>query len=129
MTAKEGQRTLSLNPLLVVIVGTILLYLVVNFGRQVAVSHQREAELQRVQEQIAATETRQQELRLYLDSVKTDSAAEEWARIQGWAKEGEVPVIVVAPPATAPAVPEDALPPASPASYRQQWWELFFGSR
>jgi len=128
MIGKEVRRTPFISQLLLILMGTVLLYLVVNFGRQVAISYQRGQELQQIQERVALAEERNQELRNHLEYVKSDSATEAWARDQGWAKAGEVPVIIVAPStAESPAI---ELPPQElPASYRKAWWELFFGTR
>jgi hypothetical protein len=128
MIGKETRRTPFVRQLLLIMMGTILLYLVVNFGRQVAVSYQRGHELDQIQEKVSLAEERNQELHNYLEYAKSDSAAEAWARKQGWAKAGEVPVIVVAPSTIETPVLESS-PQESPASYRQAWWELFFGTR
>jgi hypothetical protein len=128
MIVKETRRTPFVRQLLLIMMGTILLYLVVNFGRQVAVSYQRGHELDQIQEKVSLAEERNQELLNYLEYAKSDSAAEAWARKQGWAKAGEVPVIVVAPSTIETPVLESS-PQESPASYRQAWWELFFGTR
>jgi hypothetical protein len=128
MTGREVRRTPFSSQLLLILMGTVLLYLVVNFGRQVAISYQRGQELQQIQERVGLAEERNQELREYQAYANSDAAAEAWARDQGWAKAGEVPVIIVAPPAS--ASPATELPSQeSPASYRQAWWELFFGAR
>ena len=128
MIGKETHRTPFISQLLLVLMGTILLYLVVNFGRQVAVSYQQRQELAQIQEKVRLAEEQNQQLHDYLNYANSDQAAEAWAREQGWAKAGEVPVIVVSPPAAeAPAI--ESLPQESPSSYRQAWWELFFGTR
>jgi hypothetical protein len=128
MIDKETRRTPFVRPLLLVLMGTILLYLIVSFGRQVAVSYQRGQELDQIQEKVSLAEERNQVLHDYLEYAKSDSAAEAWARKQGWAKAGEVPVIVVAPSTVETPAFESPLQ-ESPASYRQAWWELFFGTR
>jgi cell division protein FtsB len=128
MIGKETHRTPFISQLLLILMGTILLYLVVNFGRQVAVSYQQGQELAQIQEKVKLAKEQNQQLYDYLDYANSDSAAEAWAREQGWAKAGEVPVIVVAPSAAeAPTI--ESPPQESPASYRQAWWELFFGTR
>jgi len=128
MIGKEVRRTPFISQLLLILMGTVLLYLVVNFGRQVAISYQRGQELQQIQEKVGLAEERNQELRDYQEHAKSDSATEAWARDQGWAKAGEVPVIIVAPSAAeSPAIELPAQ--ESPTSNRQAWWELFFGTR
>jgi len=128
MIGKESHRIPFISQLLLILMGTILLYLVANFGRQVAVSYQQRQELSQIQEKVKLAKAQNQELRNYLDYANSNSAVEAWAREQGWAKTGEVPVIVIAPAAAeAPAI--ESAPQESPASYRQAWWELFFGTR
>jgi len=128
MINKETRRTLLVSQLLLILMGIILVYLVVSFGRQVAVSFQRGQELDQIREKVSLAEAQNQELHDYLDYAKSDPAAEAWAREQGWAKPGEVPVIIIAPSAVeAPAT--ESPPQESPVSYRQSWWELFFGTR
>jgi cell division protein FtsB len=128
MIGKEIHRTPFLSHLLLILMGTILLYLVVNFGRQVATSYQRGQELQQIRERVKVAEERNQELRDYFEYVKSDAYTEAWARDIGWAKAGEVPVIVIGPSAVESPVLE-LLPQELPASYRQAWWDLFFGTR
>jgi len=128
MVDKQTRKTLLLGQLLLILMGIILLYLIVSFGRQVAVSFQRGQELDQIQEKVSLAEEQNQELHDYSGYANSDPAAEAWAREQGWAKPGEVPVIIVAPSAVeAPAT--ESQPQESPASYRQAWWELFFGTR
>jgi type II secretory pathway pseudopilin PulG len=130
MIGKESRRASFVNQILLILIGTLLLYLVVNFGRQVAVSYQRHQELGQVQSQISAAQSRTQELQEYLDYALSDGAAEAWARQQGWAKPGEVPVLIVASSTGGSSATQTQPAQAdSPASYQQSWWELFFGTR
>jgi hypothetical protein len=65
-----------------------------------------------------------------LTYVQSPEAAEEWARQNGWAKEGEVSVVVVAPAVqSSPAGGQGSAPEAEPGSNRQAWWDLFFGEQ
>jgi hypothetical protein len=129
MIGKESRRASFVNQILLILIGTLLLYLVVNFGRQVAVSYQRHQELGLVQSQVSVAQSRTQELQEYLDYALSDGAAEAWARQQGWAKPGEVPVLIVSPSTAQPAVTQDQpIQPESSASYQESWWELFFGT-
>ena len=128
MIGRETRGTSFVKQLLLILMGTVLLYLVVNFGRQVAVSYQQGQELEQIQAKVSLAKEQNQVLHDYLAYAQSDSAAEAWARKQGWAKSGEVPVIVVAPSIMeTPAL--ESPPQESPASSRQAWWELFFGTR
>jgi len=129
MTARQTDLTLVLSRFLLLFMGILLVYLMVSFGRQVAVSYQRRQELDRVRDKQAAALTESERLKGYLEYATSEPAAEEWARTQGWAKTGEVPVIVVAPGVEPTPAPPGALPASSPVSNQQAWWELFFGTR
>jgi len=129
MTANETRPILSFSRILLILTVALLLYLVASFARQAAVSYQRQKEKEQVQANIAAAQAENQQLKAYLDYTASDAAAEEWARAQGWAKSGEVPVIVVAPQAQAAPAPSQSTPADQPASHRQEWWALFFGTR
>ena len=128
MIGKETRRTPLASQFFLILMGIVLLYLVVSFGRQVAVSYQRGQELAQIREKVNLAKEQNQELHSNLDYALSDPAAEAWAREQGWAKTDEVPVIVVAP-STAKTPSSESPAQESPDSYRQAWWELFFGTR
>ena len=128
MISKETRGTSFAKQVILILMATVLLYLVANFGRQVAVSYQQGQELAQIQEKVRLAEEQNQQLHDYQGYVNSASAVEAWAREQGWAKAGEVPVVVVSPPA-AKALAIESPSQESPASYRQAWWELFFGTR
>ena len=93
------------------------------------VSNQRRAELESLRQQIAAAEEQQTRLKEQLEYVQSGEAVDAWARQNGFAKPGEVPVVVVAPPGDAsPRADEGSEEPVAPSSFRETWWNLFFGS-
>jgi len=55
-----------------------LLYLVANFGRQVAVSYQQGQELAQIQEKVRLAEEQNQQLHDYQGYVNSASAVEAW---------------------------------------------------
>jgi len=128
MISKETRGTSFAKQVILILMATVLLYLVVNFGRQVAVSYQQGRELEQIQAKVSLAKEQNQVLLDYLAYAQSDSAAEAWAREQGWAKSGEVPVVVIAP-STAEIPTLESPAQESPASSRQAWWELFFGTR
>ena len=84
--------------------------------------------LRRIEQEIAAAEKANSELEARLDYVSSDDAAEEWARENGWARQDEVLVVVMAPEAE--RLPGDELHEEGavrPASTRDSWWDLFLG--
>jgi cell division protein FtsB len=129
MPANETRSTYIVSRFLLILIAALLLYLVANFARQAAVSYQRQKELEQMQAAVAAAQAENEQLKAYADYAKSDPAAEEWARSQGWAKAGEIPVIVVAPQGSAAPAPAESAPADQPASHRHEWWSLFFGTR
>ena len=118
-----GQIVLALMAILV-------LYLAVDFGRQIIVSQQRRSELREVRAQIDNSLGRQVELKKQLEFGQSDAAAEAWAREQGWVKENEVPVVIVSPAGAGDSATQGSRA-GSPAadSVLDKWLELFFGNR
>jgi cell division protein FtsB len=126
----RSHRALPINQVLLLLIGLLLAYLVVDFGWQVVSSYQRQEELGRIERAIesAQDETRQLEARLnYAESAQ---AADAWAREQGWAKPDEVPVLVIAPSAGSSSTTDGSAQTNSDLfSHREAWWDLFFGER
>ena len=130
MTDRLVRKTLPFSQILLILVGILLLYLLVDFGRQVGVSRQRREELRQLEHELSIAQQRQAELKRTLEYAQSDAAVEEWARKNGLAKIGEVPVVLIAPPADASSqalrVFDGDTRPLSP---REAWWDLFFGTR
>jgi hypothetical protein len=119
-----------LRSLTLIVMAAILLYLGADFVQQANASRQRQEELERIEEQIAAAQQQQESLKELYQYVQSPEAAEAWARGVGWAKPDEVAVVVVAPPLEASSDVEDQEEAmAAPGSYRASWWDLFFGER
>jgi cell division protein FtsB len=118
-----------LRLILSVLMGIALLYLGWGFVRQAGVSHERRQELRRLEQEIEAARLKATGLEEQLDSVRSSEAVEGWARENGWAKEDEVSIVVVAPPAQPAPGDAQALPQSSTsAPKREVWWDLFFGN-
>ncbi|MFC2031373.1 hypothetical protein ACFLWA_11685 [Chloroflexota bacterium] len=130
MTDRKSRIAAPISQVVLLLLGILIIYLVVDFGRQVLVSHQRQAELRQVEARIDAAMEDGVALEERLAYAQSPQAAEAWARNQGWAKSNEVPVIVVAPEGEAANSPrarrEEGL---RLGSVRQTWWDLFFGDR
>jgi hypothetical protein len=130
MTNRVARKSLPLGQLLIVIAVAVAIYLLVDFGQQVQVSNERREELERIQQKIAAAEEQQIRLEEELVYVQSGEIVEEWARQNGFAKPGEVPVVVVAPPGdSSPLTEQGSEDPTRPSSIRETWWSLFFGNR
>jgi cell division protein FtsB len=127
MTGDRVRRALPINQLLLLLMGSLILYLVVDFGRQVVSSYQRREELQQIEQQVQGAQQETEQLNARLTYAQSPQAAEEWAREQGWAKEDEVPVVIIAPSAPDSSGGGSRSPVAAAApSQREAWWDLFF---
>lgn len=55
-------------------------------------------------------------------------AVEEWARTDGhYIKDGDLPIVPIAQPGAAPVELSTPVPPPTPMTNEQTWWDLFFG--
>jgi cell division protein FtsL len=130
MTDRKVRGLVPLRLILAILMAGMILYLGVGFVRQASASHQRQEELRRIEQEIAAASQKNAWLEERLQYVHSVAAAEEWARENGWAKEDEISVVVVAPwtesssdPGLAPKLE------AGPRTTREAWWDWFFGDR
>ncbi len=128
MTEQEIYRPPFINQIALLFMVVLIVYLVVDFGRQVVLSRQRHDELRRVDTQIGVAIQEKEDLEQRYEWVHSSEAAEAFAREQGWAKEGEVLVVMVEPSVTAVPTPEPSPVVRQDAdSTREAWWNLFFG--
>jgi hypothetical protein len=82
----------------------------------------------RLDQEIASTEKANAELEARLQYVSSDASAEEWARENGWARQDEVLVVVLAPESENSLQNEHQQDgQVNPVSVRDSWWNLFFG--
>jgi cell division protein FtsB len=130
MTEKRLSLAYPLSQLVLILMAVLILYLAVDFGRQVVLSYQKKEELRQVQEKLGASQTRAGELEERLRYAKSPEAAEGWARQMGLVKPNEVPVVLVEP-ATAASTggQNDAGALYGTQDNQDRWWEFFFGNR
>jgi hypothetical protein len=58
----------------------------------------------------------------------SDSAVEEWARVDGhYVRDGDLPVVPIPQPGAPPVEASTPVPTPTPMQNWQVWWELFFG--
>jgi hypothetical protein len=116
--------------MLLILMGVLVLYLVVDFGRQVGVSHQRREELRQIEYSIMAANEEGAQLLGELEYATSPEAAEAWARRNGLTRPGEVLVVPVGPSEDSEA-PVEQQPEAGAAfdQPREAWLHLFFGTR
>jgi len=101
------------------------------FGRQLVLARQMRAEEIRLEQAVAAEQSRHDELAAQLKYVKSDEYVERWARAEAkMAKPGEVVVVLTADADGESAVAPQPTPPPEPEArpFWVEWWGLVFGA-
>ena len=130
MSNEKTRRTPLMNQLLLLLMGAMLVYLVVSFARQVTISHQQKAELNRLEERIRISAAEKIQLEEYLDYVWSSEALDWFGRLFGWGRPDEQIVVPVGLEAeTLPAETETLEDGRSPGSPQDAWQELFFATQ
>jgi cell division protein FtsB len=136
---KEKRRTqpkslplISGTQFVAIVVLTIAIFLIVDFGRRTTAGYYVSQAEQRLLEEIQAELDRRQELTARRDYVASDTYVEEWAREQAhMIRPGDQPFILVTPQSPQARVDLVQLvePPPSlePLPNWYHWWLLFFG--
>lgn len=128
---KKRVPQFSLTNFLIVILVTIALFLIVDFGCRAATNYRINNDSDRLKNGVADITARHGMLRKRLEYVQGDAYVEEIARTQlKWTRLGETVVVVVTPPG-APLNPiSELVPPldrlSAPQSDWIPWWFLFF---
>ena len=128
MATAKKRSGVSLTQFVALIVATIVLSLVVDFGRKVALYRHLQLKEARLDQGIECEENRRDYLEWLKGYVQTDQFVDSWARRE-WklVKPGEtsvVPNLPEAPIAPQTRPQEESLP--SGGSHWQEWWNLFF---
>ena len=118
-----------------IVVLTIALFLIVDFGRRTTAGYYVSQTEKRLDAEIKALLAQQESLEKHLDYVQTDEYVERWAREQAhMVRPGDRRLIVVTPPASA-TQSKEALPVPRPSSSTvasaqvpnwHHWWRLFW---
>ena len=131
-TKKRKQLELPIAHFIAVIVLSISLFLIIDFGRRAATGYRVRREEDRLRSQVEAANTTQEALLTRRDFVATDAYVEEIARNElKWSKPGEVVVVIMPTPQAVMASPSSGRlfsGKAQPATPLQAWLELFFSS-
>jgi cell division protein FtsB len=128
MANSEMRNLLPFRLILFILMIVVIAYLGFAFARQAVASQQRREALRQMEQDVAIAQKKTDWLEGRLRYVQSPEAAEEWARENGWVKDGEVSVVIVAPAAMEAPVPEGESDDAvSLDSNREAWWQLFLG--
>ncbi len=118
-----------------IIVLSISIFLIVDFGRRAAANYRVQREAYRLSQEVEAVKQYQAQLLARRTYVASDLYVEEVARNElKWAKSGETVIVVLPTPETThsadPPTPNNEEPPRQIAqSPAQAWWHLFFAER
>ena len=128
MADGKMRNLLPFRSILFVLMILVIGYLGFGFARQAVASQQRREALRQIEQQIAVAQKQTEWLEGRLSYTQSPEAAEEWARENGWVKDGEVAVVLVAPTTVeAPVVGLGTNDQAHAGSNREAWWDLFLG--
>lgn len=114
-----------------IVVLTIVLFLIVDFGRRTTAGYYVSQTEKRLEAEIAVLLEQQEALEKWRDYVQTDAYVEQWAREQAhMVRPGDRRLIVVTPPASstgqlaAAPLPEAVAVELAPNWHG--WWRLFW---
>ena len=125
----QARKILPINQILALLLVALVVYLAVDFGRQVGISRQRREELRRLEQDIQTTQAEAQELAEQYQYATSPRAAEEWALHNGLGRPGETLVMFVGSTTAAAPAMDRTVKENAPRSPREAWWDLFFGTR
>ena len=119
---------INIRRVLVTIGIILLVFVVLEFNRRLEelsllndqAEHARAQATQIMQTQVA--------IQTAVAFAKSTAAVEEWARTDGhYIKEGDLPVVPMEAPGTAPIELSVPVPTPKPLEKWEVWWQLFFG--
>ncbi len=114
-----------------VIVIAVMGALVWGFGRQLALARRMRADEMRLEQAVAAEQSRHDELAAQLEYVKSDEYVEHWARAEAkMARQGEVVVVLASDADGESAVTSQPTPSPDQGARSSwiEWWGLVFGT-
>jgi hypothetical protein len=122
--------TLPINIRRVVgIIGVIILvFVVLEFNRRLEELNLLNKQNDLVREQATQAVQTQISLQTQVAYAGSTAAVEQWARTEGkYVQNGDLPVVPVAQPGSAPIEMSTPMPQPTPQPNWQVWWDLFFG--
>jgi hypothetical protein len=130
VTKKRPGSRAPIAQFIAIIVLTISIFLVVDFGRRAAANYRVQREAERLRQEVELAQQEQTELITWRTYVSSDLYVEEMARQElKWAAPGETVVVVLPTPERVSAAPGPLTLIANPnaPTPAQAWWQLFFG--
>jgi cell division protein FtsB len=130
MSKTKRNRTVPLTQIITIVVATMAISMIVDFGRKAAANYRIRREEIRLEQEIVAERAQHEALLASREYVQTDEYVEQVAREElKWVRPGEVVVVPVPlhrealPTVEASPIPVKPLPGES---HWQEWWDLFF---
>ena len=128
MTKKRQKGFISWGRIMAIVVVTIALFLMVDFGRRAWDNYRLSREVKALEEEVTAFRAENKALKERLEYVGTDAYIEEAAREKlHWVQPGDTAIVVI--PQKVEEAPSLTPPPAESIEKPnwQRWWDLFFG--
>jgi cell division protein FtsB len=130
MSKTKRQRTVPFTQIVTIVVATMAISMIVDFGRKATANYRVRNEEIRLEQEIAVERAKHEALLARREYVQTDEYVEHVAREElKWVRPGEIVVVPIPlnreplpTPETAPA-PTELL---QGESHWQEWWTLFF---
>lgn len=129
MTGKKLRNTPLINQLLLILMGAVILYMAVSFVRQIGISRQRQAELEKLTQSIGVAREERVRWENYLEHVQSEAAVEARGRKLSWGRPDQELIVPVGGGAEpSPGAQESVEDRTDPTSPRNAWWDMFFGT-
>ena len=106
----------------------ILVFIVLEFNRRLEELNMLNKQNELVHTQATQAIQTQVALQTQVAYANSTAAVEEWARTDGhYIKDGDLPVVPVGEPGSAPITSNTPVPVPTPMANWEVWWSLFFG--
>lgn len=119
---------INVRRVLVIIGMFVLVFVVLEFNRRLEELNMLNAQADIIRTQATQAVQTQYALQTAVAFANSTAAVDEWARTDGhYIQDGDLPVVPVGAPGSAPVEFNTPIPIPTPMQNWQVWWELFFG--